>query len=102
MALRVDLETFTRIAEPALCLCLYTFSYLLIFGSLVGWLVGFVFQDRVSLCSPGCPGACSVDQAGLKGLGLRVCATIPGPTFFFETDLSPNLELAILAKLEVE
>ena len=27
----------------------------------------FVFQDRVSLCnSPGCPGACSLDQASLK------------------------------------
>jgi hypothetical protein len=25
-----------------------------------------VFQDRVSLCSPGCPGTHSVDQAGLK------------------------------------
>ena len=27
---------------------------------------GFVFQDRVSLCSPGCPGTHSVDQTGLK------------------------------------
>jgi hypothetical protein len=43
------------------------------------------FQDRVSLCSPGCPGTHSVDQAGLKlrnlpasasqVLGLKVCAT---------------------------
>jgi hypothetical protein len=24
----------------------------------------FVFQDRVSLCSPGCPGTHSVDQTG--------------------------------------
>jgi hypothetical protein len=24
------------------------------------------FQDRVSLCSPGCPGTHSIDQAGLK------------------------------------
>ena len=24
------------------------------------------FQDKVSLCSPGCPGTHSVDQAGLK------------------------------------
>jgi hypothetical protein len=45
----------------------------------------FVFRDRVSLCSPGCPGAHSVDQASLelrnppasasKVLGLKVCAT---------------------------
>jgi hypothetical protein len=26
----------------------------------------FFFPDRVSLCSPGCPGTHSVDQAGLK------------------------------------
>jgi hypothetical protein len=44
----------------------------------------FVFRDRVSLCSPGCPGAHSVDQAGLElrnlpasasqVLGLKACA----------------------------
>jgi hypothetical protein len=43
------------------------------------------FQDRVSLCSPGCPGTHFVDQAGFKfrdppasasqGLGLKACAT---------------------------
>jgi hypothetical protein len=42
------------------------------------------FQGRVSLCSPGCPGTHSVDQAGLElrnlpasasqVLGLKVCA----------------------------
>jgi hypothetical protein len=26
----------------------------------------FCFGDRVSLCSPGCPGTHSVDQAGLQ------------------------------------
>jgi hypothetical protein len=53
-----------------------------------------VFRDRVSLCSPGCPGTHSVDQAGLElrnpptsasqVLGLKVCATTaqPGLTFF--------------------
>jgi hypothetical protein len=54
---------------------------------LVGWF-GLVFRDRVSLCSPGCPGTHSVDQAGLElrnspasaslVLGLKVCATTPG------------------------
>ena len=44
------------------------------------------FRDRVSLCSPGCPGTHSVDQACLKlrnlpasasqVLGLKACATI--------------------------
>jgi hypothetical protein len=43
---------------------------------------------RVSLCSPGCPGTHSVDQAGLElrnppasaspVLGLKACATMPG------------------------
>jgi hypothetical protein len=33
------------------------------------WLV-LVFQDRVSLCSPGCPGTHSVDQASSACLYL--------------------------------
>jgi hypothetical protein len=33
---------------------------------LVFFVCLFVFQDRVSLYSPGCPGTHSVDQAGLK------------------------------------
>jgi hypothetical protein len=50
----------------------------------------FVFShDRVSLCSPGCPGTHSVDQADLKlrnlpasasqVLGLKACATTAWP-----------------------
>jgi hypothetical protein len=45
----------------------------------------FVFRDRVSLCSPGCPGTHSVDQTGLElrnpptsasqVLGLKACTT---------------------------
>jgi hypothetical protein len=48
----------------------------------------FVFQDRVSLYSPSCPGTHSVDQAGLKlrnppasasrVLGLKACTTTHG------------------------
>jgi hypothetical protein len=48
----------------------------------------FVFRDRVSLCSLGCPGTHSVDQAGLElrnppasaswVLGPKACATTPG------------------------
>jgi hypothetical protein len=47
----------------------------------------WVFQDRVSLCSSGCPGTHFVDQAGLElrnlpasaswVLGLKACATMP-------------------------
>ena len=49
------------------------------------WFLLLLFRDRVSLCSPGCPGTHSVDQAGLKlrnppasasrVLGLKVCTT---------------------------
>ena len=34
-------------------------------ASIFVWLV-LVFRDRVSLCSLGCPGTQSVDQAGLE------------------------------------
>jgi hypothetical protein len=54
---------------------------------------GFFFQDRVSLCNPGCLGTHSVDQAGLElrnppasasqVLGLKACATIAWLSFFF-------------------
>jgi hypothetical protein len=50
------------------------------------------YGDRVSLCSPGCPGTHSVDQAGLKlrnlpasasrVLGLKECDTTAGLEVF--------------------
>ena len=56
-------------------------------------LVDLVFQDRVSLCSPGCPRTHSVDQAGLElrsaclylpkaGIKGR-CHHRPAQSFFF-------------------
>ena len=52
------------------------------------------FRDRVSLCSPGCPGTHFVDQAGLelrnlpasasRVLGLKVCATTARLVVFFQ------------------
>jgi hypothetical protein len=66
-------------------LFIYLFIYIVY---LFIYLFIFVFRDRVSLCSPGCPGTHSVDQAGLKlrnppasasqVLGLKACATMPG------------------------
>jgi hypothetical protein len=60
--------------------CLYSFLFVCF-----GFVLFFFFPDRVSLCSPGCPGTHSVDQAGLElrnppvsasqMLGLKVCAT---------------------------
>jgi hypothetical protein len=50
------------------------------------------FQDRVSLCNPGCPGTHFVDQAGLElrnlpasasqVLGLKACTTTARPQLF--------------------
>jgi hypothetical protein len=62
-----------------------------------GFGLGFfflVFRDRVSLCSPGCPGTHStVDQAGLElrnppasasqVLGLKACTTTARPIVTF-------------------
>ena len=54
-----------------------------------------VFQDRVSLCSLGCPGTHSLDQAGRElrnlsasasqVLGLKACATTPSRNIFLRT-----------------
>jgi hypothetical protein len=51
----------------------------------------FVFQDRVSLCSPGCPGTQFVDQVSLElrnppafasqVLELKACATTAWPEY---------------------
>ncbi|GAB1293700.1 Polycystic kidney disease protein 1-like 2 [Apodemus speciosus] len=70
------------------CIVFMTFVVLNLFISVI--LVAFSEeqksdQNRVSLCSPGCPGSHSVDQAGLElrnppasasqELGLQACAT---------------------------
>jgi hypothetical protein len=66
-----------------LCFFLFFFFLLLCFR--------LVFRDRVSPCSPGCPGTHSVVQVGLelrnppasasRVLGLKACATTPGLSF---------------------
>ena len=65
----------------------YLFIYFLFFFFFL------VFRDRVSLCSPGCPGTHFVDQAGLKlrnppasasqVLGLKACTTTARPEILF-------------------
>jgi hypothetical protein len=48
--------------------CLF-FGFLVLFFVVVvvvAVVISLVFRDRVSLCSPGCPGTHSVDQAGLE------------------------------------
>ncbi|EDL25189.1 mCG141959 [Mus musculus] len=66
--------------------CDFSYYYFFLFCL----FVCLFFRDRVSLCSPGCPGTHFVDQAGLKlrnppasasasqVLGLKACATMLG------------------------
>jgi hypothetical protein len=50
--------------------CFYFIFCCFCFLSIIRWFYLFiyflVFRGRVSLCSPGCPGTHSVDQAGLE------------------------------------
>jgi hypothetical protein len=48
-----------------MCVCVYMYMYICAY---------IFFQDRVSLCSPGCAIACSVDYAGLELRDLPVSA----------------------------
>jgi hypothetical protein len=60
-------------------------SLFILYQQLLLLLIICFFRDRVSLCSPGCPGTHFVDQAGLEFrnppasasqvLRLKVCAT---------------------------
>jgi hypothetical protein len=69
----------------------FYFIYLLFLFVCSFALFCFVFRERVSLYSPGCPGTHFVDQAGLefrnspasasRVLGLKACTTTP--SFFF-------------------
>jgi hypothetical protein len=74
----------THFIDPKLLGYFILFYFLFLFG---------FFRDRVSLCSPGCPGTHSVDQAGLElrnlpasaaqVLGLKACTTTPSGHFIF-------------------
>jgi hypothetical protein len=84
---------------------LFCFVFFLLFFVCLFFV--FVFRDRVSLCSPGCPGTHSVDQAGLElrnppasafqVLGLKACATTAQPVlcFYAETLSTDNYTIEI-------
>jgi hypothetical protein len=67
----------------------------------------FVFRDRVSLYSPGCPGTHFADQAGLElrnppasasqVLGLKVCTTTPSLTSFLNSTFERTHSCPLLA-----
>jgi hypothetical protein len=64
---------------------IYTFLIFNFYLFICLFIYFFVFRDKVSLYSPGCPGTHLVDQAGLElrnlpasasqMLGLKACAT---------------------------
>ncbi|XP_038190132.1 cytosolic carboxypeptidase 1 isoform X2 [Arvicola amphibius] len=64
---------------------------------------------KSSLCNPDCPGTCLVDQVGFehrgpsmsvsKILGLKVCATIAQPSYFFKNNKEPIVVLCLLKGL---
>jgi hypothetical protein len=79
------------------------------------WLVlVLVFRDRVSLCSPGCPGTHSVDQADLelrnppvsasasRVLGSKACATMPSSASTFNSLLFPSLYSSEVCKIPLQ
>jgi hypothetical protein len=71
-----------------LCVCVCVSVHMCLCVTFFLFFCFVLFQDRVSLCSPGCPGTHSVDQAGLElgnlpasasqVLGSKACATTPG------------------------
>jgi hypothetical protein len=78
--------------------CLFLSFFLFSFFVFLFFFVFFLFFflcDKVSLCSPGCPGTHSVDQAGLElrnppasafqMLGLKACTTTAQPPVSFLT-----------------
>jgi hypothetical protein len=85
------------------CILFYFFNF----------LGGEGVRDRVSLYSPGCPGAHFVDQAGLelrnppasasRVLGLKVCATTPGGHVFYKVIISETEgKWKVLKRLKVQ
>jgi hypothetical protein len=64
-----------------------------LFSFVFSFFFFFFFQDKVSLCSPDCPGTHSGDQAGLElrnspasasqVLGLKACTTTPSIMVLF-------------------
>jgi hypothetical protein len=92
-----SVKELSNMGNSLLRQCLESFVVVIMFCFVTGFLFFFsffflVFQDRVSLYSPGCPGTYFVDQAGLelrnppasasRVLGLKACATMPGSSGF--------------------
>jgi hypothetical protein len=73
MAVVVNVRTDTSPLLFSMALEMVSYSFLFLF--FVCLFVCFVFEDRVSLCSPGCPGTHFVDQADLELRNLPASAS---------------------------
>ena len=94
------------------CVNAWIWSIVYIFNPvlfLFAWFLVF-FQDRVSLCSPGCPGTHSVEHAGLKFknlpasasqvLELKACAITAWLSYFFSSDIQHQVSCRIYQALK--
>jgi hypothetical protein len=59
-----QLHIFREMSTWILCLFFLIGLLILVFWGV--FCLFLFFQDRISLCSPGCPGTHSVDHTGLK------------------------------------
>jgi hypothetical protein len=81
-----------KYAYICVCVCVYVYIYIYMYVY-QSFFFFLVFRDRVSLCSSGCPGTHSVDQAvhelrnppasASRVLGLKACAAAPGMISLF-------------------
>jgi hypothetical protein len=62
---KLPLWSFLSQQQKVLIIAL-PYRIVLVLSGFLLLLFGFVFQDKVFLCSPGCPGTHSVDQASLE------------------------------------
>jgi hypothetical protein len=63
---QIDLPENPAIPLVPLVFCLFVCLFVCFLLLLLLLLLLFLFLRQVSLCSPGCPGTHSVDQAGLE------------------------------------
>jgi hypothetical protein len=103
---RLVKKHLTETDTGAMCcffVCLFVLFCFALFCLFACLLFCFVFRDRVSLCSPGCPGTHSLDHVGLElrnplasasqVLGLKSCATMPSfeKMFFYSKQVKGHV-----------
>jgi hypothetical protein len=88
--LRIKLKPWFSLWEPFSSFFFFFLFSFLFFSFFLFFFSFFFFlhRDRVSLCSPGCPGTHSVDQAGLElrnpPASASECYPLPPPSCAFK------------------